>query len=329
VAELATEQRAAAPVIGNLLLVAVVIVLGLIVSVVGLGLLEGFGTPTGDAAFEFEQRPAGLEVRPIALGTDVVIELNGEPIEAVGADEAGKPVLVPTAPGDELTVLSQDEQSAVFLRERIDDREQLGNFIAYYPFDGSGSTVDDRSGNGNDGSINGDPVRLESGMRFDGNDDINVSAITTDSDVSEFTVVAAYKQTGAQNDVNQLVEHQYSGGSEWFLETSPNTGEDYSDGYSIDYAVQYPDEVVSSEAVELNERHVVAGTYDGSEYELYVDGEFQGRGTHSEPVETGALRIARDFESNSQYFNGEIYEIRLYYTAFDEAEIERITAVMS
>jgi hypothetical protein len=126
-----SEHRAVAPVIGNLLLVAVVIILGLIVSIVGLGLLEGFGTPTGEAAFEFEQRPAGVEVRPTALGTDVVIELNGEP------------------------------------------------------------------------------------------------------------------------------------------------------------------------------------------------------STHSEPVEMGALRIARDFESNSQYFNGEIYEMRLYYTALDEEEIERITAAMS
>lgn len=335
----ARGKRAATPLVGNILLVAVALVIAVVLVTLSFSFLDATGTPTAEAEFEYEQTAAGLEMRPVALGTDVHVELNGQRVATFESDSAGQRKLIPTAPGDRLVVVSADGERTVLVEEEIDDRSEIGDFISYYTFDsGSGDVVDDRSGNGNDGDIeevggNDGPVRAGCGLSFDGDDDyVDVDDITVEDvdSVDEFTIAVAYEQTGSQGRVNQLIEHQFSGGEEWFLETSSaGNSESYNPGeYSVDYAVEYPDEVTASGEVSLTTRHVAVGTYDGSNYELYVDGESVGSGTHSETVGMGALRIGKDFESDSQYFDGQMCEIRLYYTAFDGDEVERITEVM-
>ena len=41
------------------------------------------------------------------------------------------------------------------------------------------------------------------------------------------------------------------------------------------------------------------------------------------------MKIAVDSDESSQFYEGEIYEIRLYYSAFDDEEVESITKAMS
>jgi hypothetical protein len=324
--------RGTTSVLGTILLVAVVVVVGSVVFLGGLAVLEGFGTPTADASFEFEQSDAGLIVRPTAIGTDVAVQLNGKQIETIGADEAGKPVLLPTAPGDEIAIVSSDGDRSVLLRERIDERRQVGDFIAYYRFEegDSSQTVADASGNGNDGQLRSDGAGRNyewtgCGLRLDGaagQDYVDVSNISAPVDVSEFTIATSFVQRGSSGSVNQLVEHRFAGSNEeWFFETSPGP-------YSVDYAVEYPSEVVSADEINTGTRHVVVGTYDGSEYTLYVDGKRVASGSHNRPINMGDMHLGRDFESSSQYLDGELCELRLYYSAFDEAEVQRITTAM-
>jgi flagellin-like protein len=331
-----TDNRGATPIIGNILLVAIVIVLAVALTTFAFAFLESTGTPSADVAFEYEQTPVGLKMTPVAIGTDVVVKLNGRQIAEIGADQAGRSVLLPTAPGDRITVISQDEQRSVLVERETDEREELGDFISYYTFEeGDDSTVlVDQSGNGNDGDLKDDgggsgPQWGGCGLQFDGsNDHVQIDDIEADVDVEAFTIAVAYEQTGSTGRVNQLVEHRFSGGEEWFLETSHASGESYTNEYSIDFAVEYDDHVASSGEVQPNTRHVVVGTYDGSSYVLYVDGERVDSGTHSETVEMGTLRLGRDFESTSQYLDGEICEMRLYYSAFDSDDVERITNAM-
>ncbi|MFC7059577.1 LamG domain-containing protein [Halovenus salina] len=333
-----SDGRAASPIVGNILLVAVVLIVGSIVAVVGLTFLDGYGTPTADASFEIEQSPAGLVLQPRALGTDVVIKLDGTEIERIDSDNAGQTVLVPTVPGSEIVVVSQDEANSVLLREEVDSREELGDFTAYYTFE-RGENPDvlaDSSGNGNEGTLEDDnggngPQWGGCGLQFDGNDDyVDITNISAPEDVTEFTVAVKYVQTGntGSKSVNQLIEHQFGSGQEWFFELSGQIDESYTSSYSIDYAVEYANQVASSSAVSTNTTHVVVGTYDGSSYDLYVDGERVDGGTHSEAVGMGDMHLGRDFENPSQYLDGEICELRLYYTAFDSGQIERITTAM-
>lgn len=330
------NARGTAPLIGNLLLVAVVIVVGVVLMTLSLAFLDGVGTPTAEASFEYERTPAGLRMMPAALGTDVTVKLNGESVTSFDADEAGQSALLPTAPGDRITVVASDDEKSVLVDETIDEQAEVGDFIAYYTFaSDSGSTVVDRSGNGNEGTFENDasgdgPEWAGCGVRFNGaSDHIEVDDIASPrSNVDEFTIAVAYRQQGNDDSINQLVEHVYGGtGNEWFLETV-DTG---TGTYRIDYAVKYPDQVIAAGDYELGERHVAVGTYDSDTgtYELYVDGKLQQSDTHTESVNTGTMRMGRDFESEIQYLDGEICEVRLYYAAFDASEVAVISEAMS
>jgi flagellin-like protein len=327
------DRRGASPLVGNLLLVAVAIVVASLLALLSFTLLDATGTPTADAKFEYERTPVGVEMKAVALGTDVVVRLNGERVATFEADAAGRRALIPTAPGDRIVVVSRDEDRSVLVEKEVDDRDEVGNFVAYYPFDGSGSTVEDRSGNGNDGTLKDDgggagPTRAGCGLSFDGEDDhVLVEDISSPVDVEEFTVAVAFVQQGAGNDdVSQLVEHTWSG-NEWFIENRYDGGRG---AYRTEYAVEYPNaDVASSYDYTLGEKHVAVGTYDGDEYSLYVDGTQVASGSHSRAVDMGDMRMGRDFESSIQYLDGVVCEVRLYYSAFDSDEVQRLSDTMS
>lgn len=327
------NERGASSVVANVLLVAVVVVLAVTVVVLSAAFLEQTGAPTAEAAFEFQETPAGVEVVPTALGQPVAVELNGRTVTTLDTDDVGSPTLLPTAPGDTVTVTSTDGERSVLLRRTVDDREEVGDFVAYYTFEsGSGSTVVDRSRNGNDGRFETDggdgPTWQGDSLAFDGADYVTVDDITTagvDS-VDSFTVAATVEFDDETGGIQQIVEHQTDDGDEWFLETGVA-----ETPFDLSYAVNFPDEVIDSgRTVGLGEEVVVVGTYDGDsdEYSLYVDGELVGNDTFDRPVEMGAFRLGRDFESPSQYLDGRLSEFRLYYTAFDADEVASVTAAM-
>jgi len=323
-------NKAVSPVVGNIFLVAIVVVLGSLLLVLSLTFLEDTGTPTAEASFSYEQTPAGVEMVPNALGTDVNVQLNGEQIASFDANESGRSILIPTAPGDQLTVVSRDEQRSVLVDRTFDDRSEVGDLIAYYPFEsGGGNTFEDQSGNGNTGDLINDPTWLSNGIRFDGSTEYaEVTDLSAPVDVDEFTIAVAYNQRdgGTDGEVSQLVEHRFSG-NEWYLENQYDSDQDT---HQVDYAVEHPNEIISSgNEYEMRERNVAVGTYDGDNYDLFVDGESVAADTHSRQVGMGDMRIGKDFESDIQYFDGDIYEIRLYYTAFEDAEVQRITDAMS
>jgi hypothetical protein len=271
---------------------------------------------------------------PEVLGTAVTVQLNGRDVATFEPDQSGQSVLLPTAPGDRITVVSRDRQRSVLVEAEIDERSEIGDFIAYYTFDGENGdqVLEDQSGNGNDGTLTGDDDGWTgSAFEFDGNDYFTVNDMSAETSVDAFTVAIAYRQDGAGSDpISQLAEHSFSSGgtdNEWFIENQYDSG---SGTYRTEYTVEYPDDkATTGYTYDLGERHVVVGTYDGSTYSLYVDGTRMERISHSGPVGVGDMRIGRDFEQNIQYFDGRIYEIRLYYTAFDDSEVEVISAAMS
>jgi len=330
------DRRSVAPVLGNLLLVAVVLVLGLTVTTLAFTFLDGTGTPTAEATFDMEQTSAGLELVPTTLGQPVTVQLNGRDVQTLAHEDVGEPVLLPTAPGDRVTIVSRDGERSILLEEEIDDRSEVGDFVTYYTFaEGGGSAVLDRSQNDNDGSLETDGG-LEptwdadangSYLQFDGTDDhVYVSDITTETGVQEFTIATKVRFTGSTGNVQQFVEHRY-GSNEWFLETA-NTGPPFA----TSYAVQYPGEAVQSgPTLEVGETYVLVGTYDAEtdEYTLYIDGTPVASDTFDRPVEMGELRLGRDFESSSQYFEGRMYEFRLYYSAFSDSEVATLTRAMT
>jgi len=187
--------------IGTLLLVALTIVLAVSVGVFALDLGERRGAPTAEAAFEYEPTPAGLAMTATQMSEDVVVQLNGQRVGMFDASDAGETILLPTAPGDTITVVSREGGRSVIVNRQVDDRSEVGDLIAYYSFDqGSGSTVVDRSGNGNDGSGAGGLswVTDEDGsaLAFDGGSGthVDVGDLTVDgpASVDELTIAIRY-----------------------------------------------------------------------------------------------------------------------------------------
>lgn len=333
-------DRGLSPLVGNVLLVGVVLVVGLVLVTLSFAFLDGTGTPTADASFEYEQTPVGLRMTPVALGTDVAVQLNGRTVATFESDSAGESVVIPTAPGDRVTVVSRDGDRSVLVDREIDDRDEIGKFISYYTFEaGSGSTLVDRSNNGNDGTLRGDPEWRASSLDFDGSGDyVTVDDFDTPvASVDEFTVAVTYRtDDGASK--QELLEHK-SSDDNWLLELKPcsNTqvpsgtcsGDDeYSPVFSVDRAGGSQDEQIFGPGQRAGTRQVLVGTFDGTEHTLYVDGERVNTGDYSGEISMGDLSIGKDVEFDGDYLDGEIYEIRLYYTAFDDGEVRVLTNAM-
>jgi hypothetical protein len=321
--------RGQSEVLGNLLMAGVAVVIVASLAIVAFEILGVLGVTQADTVVELEETDAGMVMQVEYVGQEADVRINGETVATINETDAGRSVYLPTAPGDRVTLVTTDDQQSILLTEDVDEGE-AGDFVAYYTFDeGTGNTLVDRSTNDNDGTINGDPAWVSDAegeaLRFDGNGDyVRVDDITTDnvSDVEAFTVVVKFNVTGDTGTNQQLVEHQKSGGNEWFVET-PDT----SAPYDLEYAVDYPSEQISTggEPIGLDESHVAVATYDGDTYRLYLDGSLVASGTHSRDVEMGRITIARDDESSFQHLEGNIYEMRIYYTAFDEDEVATIT----
>lgn len=330
------DERSVTPVVGNVLLVAVVVVIAVVLVVLSFSFLEGTGAPTAEASFEYEQTPVGLELRPKALGTDVAVKLNGETITQVPADSAGESVLIPTKPGDRITVVSTDGQRSVLVDKTVDDRSEIGDLIAAYDFEsGSGSTLVDRSGNGNDGTLRGNSTWKSGSLRFDGQDDyVEVRDISSPEPVNEFTIAVTYR-TEDDSSKQELVEH-ISGTDNWLLELKPCSRSEtpcdgssgYEPAYSVDRAGGSQSGQIFGGELDAKTRHVAVGTYDGSEYTFYVDGEKKASDTFSGNISMGDMNIGRDAEFSGDYLDGSIYEIRLYYTSFDDKEVRVVTNAM-
>lgn len=339
-----STDRGATPVVGNVLLVAVVIVIGIVLVTLSFSFLEGTGAPSAEAAFEYEQTPVGLQMTATAIGTDVTVQLNDRTVATFEAGNAGTSVLVPTAPGDRITVVSQDGEKSVLVDREIDDRDEIGDFIAYYPFDsGNETTLFDRSGNDNDGDLRGDlrgdPDWRNGSLAFDGSGDyVEVGQFNTPVDsVEEFTIAVTYR-TENGGEKQELVEHK-SNQDNWLLELKPcdnsqvpddrcEGNDEYVPVFSVDQAGGTQNEQIFGGGEQAGTRQTLVGTFNGTGHTLYVDGERARTGEYEGHISMGELNIGKDVEFDGDYLDGEIYEIRLYYTAFDDQQVRVLTDAM-
>lgn len=332
------NTRGQSEVIGEILLVGITVVAVSTIGIWAVGYLGYLGGPTERTVISFEETNAGVALVPEHLSENVSVRIEGDEVETIGPEDVGDRVFVPAAPGEVVTVVSADDDREVLTADIIHQGES-GDFVAHYTYDsGSGSTIDDGSENGNDGTLSGNPTwgSDENGsyVAFDGTGDYaTVSDITVDDvdDVDTLTIGFTFRideETGDGNNyLQQLFEHRAPNGDEVFLETT-----DSDAPFDLNYAVDYPSESsrTSSSPIATTEVHTVVATFDqdAGTYDLYLDGDHVAGGTHSQSIAMGELRLAKDYESDIQYLDGRLYETRIYYTAFDEAEVERLTKRM-
>jgi HEAT repeat protein len=212
------------------------------------------------------------------------------------------------------------------IRELLTIKEDVtADLAAYWKFDEtSGTKAIDSSGNGNDGTLVGDPKwvagRFGGALEFDGNDYVDCG-LAPEFDITDFITFTYWiKVVEFDKAWNTVLS---KGDDSWrssrarrnnFMEAAvTGTTGDYTDGVT---------------PVDDDQWHHVGFVYDGRRNYLYVDGELDA----SEPS-TGKINVSSYplwIGENSQFpgscWNGLIDDVRLYSRALTDMEIREVMA---
>jgi len=202
------------------------------------------------------------------------------------------------------------------------------DLVGYWPFDeGTGTIAFDVTGNGNDGVFVGDPQwvpgKLGGALEFDGDDYLNCGngptleirdAIT----ISFWFQVEAFQNTweaffskgdtayrasrggGDGNGTHLGISGTGAGGgSGWFNGPTIITGGDW---------------------------HHFAGTFDGTEGRIYIDGVLGPATAGPINIESDPLWIANNSQNTNRQLHGLMDDVRLYKRALTEVEILGVMA---
>jgi len=192
--------------------------------------------------------------------------------------------------------------------------------VAAYSFnEGSGPTVRDSSGNGNNGTLQGGASWTTSGkygnaISFNGTNAYvsvpNSSSVQLTTGMTLEAWVNPSQRKGVWRDVI------YKGNDNYYLEADSTNGKPATGG-------TFGPPLFGSGALTTNAWTHLAGTYDGVTLRLYVNGtQVSSRGqTGPIAISTNALQIGGD-SIYGQYFPGTIDEIRIYNRALSATEIQ-------
>ncbi|MDT8301805.1 MAG: LamG domain-containing protein [Sedimentisphaerales bacterium] len=189
--------------------------------------------------------------------------------------------------------------------------------VGWWRFDeGSGTIAYDSSGNGNDGSFNGDPQwvvgNFGGALEFDGADDyVEVPDNESLHLWERFTLAAWIYQVESSS--SRIIDKIGAGTANGpHLDTHPGTTLRSCSGTCVSTAVDYT----------LEEWHHVAVTFDAGDVKLYIDGSIEGEGIAPSPLAGNSLSLRIGADSDGQsLFIGLIDDARVYNMALTEGEI--------
>lgn len=195
------------------------------------------------------------------------------------------------------------------------------DLVAHYTFDeGSGPTLRDQSGNGNDGVIHGAQwVRCGKGfaLKFDGVDDYTEFPASKSLDITEAVTVAAWVKPEALPGFGEpgvvgkgyesyVITYYQDGKCWWYISGGPNN---------------------CKGTVALGSWHHVVGTFDGRKMRLYVDGELMDERTATvSKIDSGKEAFLGKSSGTVQYtqnalFKGQIDDVEIFNRALTSEEV--------
>jgi len=206
--------------------------------------------------------------------------------------------------------------------------------VAYYPFDGN---ADDKSVNGNHGTVHGATLtnnrfgNAESAYRFDGINDFIQISDSPSLRLNTFTVSAWIYQPSYDGTVRIVINKGGIGGdgqnedinySLYFSDKDAfRTLFEENDGTDHHASVSNP-----ASELPIQTWHYAVGTYDGSNLNLYVNGDLK----ETTPTDTipalnsVPLIIGKNARIDEHYFYGIIDDVRIYNRALSESEIQQL-----
>ncbi len=299
---------------------------------VSTGLSAGFITIFGSAqprSIAQGTLAAGFETLATASSGDLalgVIEVGGDLANTYNSNNtaSGRRVRLPWG-GSSFAWSSLDSDGLLIAQQALAwaSGGSPAALMAHWTFDeGSGSTVADSSGNGNDASFNtGSPAWVDGvrggALQFDGTNDV-----TTDSDFdppAEGTITFWYRY-----DAEPTTHSRFLGtGGNWEARA-------WTDDF-VYFDIGGPDGGqirMASTAVTVDQWRHVAITYssDNDTYTIYLDGQLDSTGSHAISDDAAAtMTLGHRTGANTNHrFVGALDDVRIYNRELTAAEVTEI-----
>jgi hypothetical protein len=187
----------------------------------------------------------------------------------------------------------------------------------------SGTIAADSSGKGNNGTVRGArwiSGKIDGALQFDGVDDYVNCGNSASLNITGQVTLAAWVKT---NDSGNSQYNPYVSKSDhsYALQQKDNNNLEFCiyDGYW--YWVWYP---VDSSFNGI--WHHLAGTYDGRNLKLYIDGQLVATSDHAGSIASTAysVEIGRNSELNDRLYSGVIDDVRIYNRVLSQTEIKKL-----
>ena len=199
------------------------------------------------------------------------------------------------------------------------------SLVAAYAFaEGSGVTTEDRSGSGNTGTLAG-PVwtaagKYGSALGFDGTNDWLTVADAPELDLTTGLTLEAWVRPTSGSGWKTVALKENSATLAYALYSSATGGLPMV----IVYTNGAQQKLSGPSALPLNTWTHLAATYDGSQLRLYVNGVLRASKavTGSIPNSSGVLRVGGNNVWKTEWFKGELDELRVYNQSLSAAEIQ-------
>ncbi|MGA2679248.1 MAG: LamG-like jellyroll fold domain-containing protein [Sedimentisphaerales bacterium] len=202
-----------------------------------------------------------------------------------------------------------------------------GNLIGWWKFDETeGNTAVDSSGNGNDGTLIGNPIwrpqggKIGGALEFSGKGDhVKIANEPAFDITNQITISAWVNITSVPQEWTGIVT---KGDTAWRMSTSFAKN-------VFHFGVSPNDYLNGMTEVSAGQWHHVACVYDGKRMRIYVDGVLDVSIRRTGPIATNdfPVCIGENIELTGRCWHGLIDDVRIYNRALSENEIASLTGL--
>ncbi|MFH1372111.1 MAG: sugar-binding protein [Planctomycetota bacterium] len=229
--------------------------------------------------------------------------------------------------GDRDTKITwRDKQDNTWQNPQLFGNAELAGMLGWWKLDETEGTIAaDSSGNGNNGSLQGNPVWRPQGGKIAGaielggkGDFVKIDNESAFDVVGQITISAWVNIKSIPQEWTGIVT---KGDSAWRMSTELANN-------AFHFGVAQNDYLNGKAVVGSGQWHNVVCVYDGQKMSTYVDGKLDVSRQRSDPIGTNdfPVCIGENIEMTGRCWNGLIDDVRVYNYALSESEITAITA---
>jgi hypothetical protein len=229
--------------------------------------------------------------------------------------------------GDRDTKITwHDKQDNAWQNPKLFGNAELAGMVGWWKFDETkGNVAADSSGNGNNGSLVGNPVwrpqggKLGGAIELDGNGDyVKIDNESAFDITGQITISAWVNITSVPQEWTAIVT---KGDSAWRMST------DFANNV-FHFGLGSNDYLNGRTSVSSGQWHHVLCVYDGSKMSTYVDGRLDVSRPRTGPIATNdfPVCIGENIQLTGRFWHGLIDDVRVYNYALSENEIAALAA---